>query len=60
MENREIVSTPVPDDPLRQWKSDDYEPPVTSNGPLADDKTASPPYDIGDTPPSVPPPPARK
>ena len=55
MENREIGSIPVPDDLPLQVKSDDYEPPITSNGPIADDKTVSPPYDIGDPPPSASP-----
>ena len=57
MENRTIVSPPPPEDLPPLVELDDYEPPVTGSDTNVDDKaTSAPPFDIGDPPPSVPPP----
>ena len=46
MENQ-IVSTPISDDRPPQEKADDFDPPVTSGGPIVDDKPGPPTsYDV--------------
>ncbi len=50
MENRKKVENPVPHESPLKTKPDDFEPELTSNGPLRDDGPTPPPpprsYDI--------------
>ena len=60
MENRKVVPPPTSTAPPPRGKHDDFEAQGSSSGPIADDKAISPPYDVGDPPPSPPPTPAGK
>ncbi len=56
MENRKKPANPVPHDSSLKTKPDDFEPELTSTGPLTDDRPTPPPhsYDVGAPRPDTP------
>jgi len=53
MENRKIVSTPAVDERPPRVKSDDFDPPENSGGPVVEDRPPGA-YDIDVAPPPPP------